>query len=225
MRAANDNDVTTLIQNNKLDFGGSDSGTLTNGTYYFEDITLYGETLTLDTTDGDIVIGVRDYIRVDRKGSSGATIEIIGDNTVYVYAASEREVTITRSENNALDRDRDLNLYVAPDALVEVPYDRSPQLRVYGTSDFSMAIAANRGKPAAFYGIIYAPAGYHGTGEVYIKQAEVAGAVVTGSMTIGQYGAVHYDEALRMVDLPRSPTVSRLEYLHVGHHQVAVRQV
>ncbi|WP_396613474.1 hypothetical protein ACH9L7_17780 (plasmid) [Haloferax sp. S1W] len=227
IRQNNDNDATALIQDNKVDFDGADSGTLTAGTYYFEDLSLYGETLTLDTTDGNITIAVRDYVRVDRggQGNEGATLKVKGNNTVHVYAASEKEVTITTSENNALDRDRDLNLYVAPDALVEVPEDRSGQLRIFGTSDFSMAIAANQGKPAAFYGLVYAPAGYHGSGEVFIKQAEVAGAVITGSMTLGQYGAVHYDEALEKVGVPRSPTASRLEYLHVGHHQMAIREV
>lgn len=221
---ANDNANTTLVNGNRLDFDGATSGTLTAGTYYLTDLSLFGEELTLDTTDGNITIAVRDYVRVDRggKGNAGGNLSVVGDNVVRVYVASEDEVTITTEMNNALDRDRDLNFYVSPDALVDVPEDRSTQLRVFGTSDFSMAIAANQGKPAAFYGLVYAPAGYAGTGEVYIKQAELAGAVITGQLTLGQYGAIHYDESIRHLDLPRSPTVSRLEYLHVAVHRLSV---
>lgn len=224
IQSKNDNDNTSLITNDRIDFGGSDSGTLGSGTYYFEDLSLFGEDLVLDTTTGNITIAVRDYVRVDRggKGNKGATISVKGNNTVQVYVASEGEVTVTTTENNALDRDRDLNLYVSPDALVEVPQDRSTQLQIFATSDFSMAIAANQGKPAAFYGLVYAPAGYFGTGEVYIKQAEVAGAIVTGSMILGQNGAVHYDEAVKNLNLPQSPTAARLEYMHVAVHEVDV---
>lgn len=221
---ANDNANASIIKDRQLAFGGATSGRLTSGTYYLTDLSLFGEDLTLDTTDGSITLVVRDYVRVDRggQGNSGGSITVVGDNDVQLVVGAESPVTITTEMNNALDRDRELHLYVAPDALVDVPGDRSTQLRVLGPAHFSMAIAANQGRPAAFYGVVYAPAGFDGTGEVFIKQAELAGAVVTGQLTLGQYGAIHYDEAIRHLDLPRSPTLSRIEFMHVAVHRVRV---
>jgi hypothetical protein len=61
-----------------------------------------------------------------------------------------------------------------------------------------------------------------GPGNVYIKHGDVYGAIVSGTLTLGQNGAVHFDYALQNSRFPLAPTISRLEYLYVSNRSIHV---
>ncbi|KAB1191150.1 MULTISPECIES: hypothetical protein [Haloferax] len=215
IRVSNDNVGHPQIDNgtHRLVLTSGDSGAIEAGSYYLTDLTLSGSKLTLDTTGGDITLAVRDYVYMEKSKGKLAEMDVYGPGNVTILILGES------SNPNGYD------FQMTQGTSVSVPNDESPRLRIYGTSSFDAQIKGDSSPINVYFvGLIYAPAGTDGTGSVNIRQAEVFGGIVTGSLYVDQYGAVHYDEALGMIDLPRSPTVSRLEYLHVGHHQVAIRE-
>jgi len=218
IREESDNDATSTIQDEQLDIDGS-SAELGAGSYYLENLYLEGEKLTLNTTDGDIYIGVRDWVNLERDGGVASNITVVGNNTVRVFVQSEATTTVSvTGEGN-----REVNLNVGKGSTVYVPGDRSPQLRLYAPQSFESTIAGSNSDHAIFTGVIYAPAGVDGNSSVYTKQSDVYGQILTGNLTIGQNGAVHYDLALLGTPLPRSPTLARLEFMHVAIHKAEIK--
>lgn len=209
----NDNDAAANITANELSVTGTETE-LHAGMYYLNKIELSdGERLVVNTTDGDVTLVVRDYVKLTR----GAEIIVEGDGVVHVFMQSENETVVspTGLGNQAV------NFHVGKNAAVDVPEERSSQMQVYGTSDFVATIAgANSGK-ARFVGLLYAPAGDTGPGYIYVKQGDMYGLAVTGNLTVGQYGAAHYDYGLRTTNGIGSP-FSTLEAMHVTEHQVRV---
>lgn len=203
VRETNDNDATGVVVDREL----TGSGTLTTGSYYLQNLAIGpGETLTLDTTDGDIVLAVEDIVSIVGNGNSAARIDVVGDGTVTVYVVGDDPVDFEIDKNGEVD----------------VPVQRSGQFRIYGTQDFDAVITSNQGNKLLFEGVIYAPAGRTGSGSVQIGQAAYYGAIVTGDLTIKQGAEIHYDLGLADQRFPRSPTVSRLEFMHVTKHLVRV---
>lgn len=219
IRGSNDNDATAHIENDQLDISGT-SAELGAGSYYFENLYLEGENLTLNTTDGDIYIGVRDWMSLEKAGSDGANIDVEGNGTVRIFLLNEdtKKVSVTGEGK------QEVNLNVGDKSAVSVPGDRSPQFRLYATQELDATIAGSSSNPANFTGVVYAPAGVTGPSRVYTKQSHIHGQILTGNLTLGQYGAVHYDLALEGTPLPRSPTLDRLEYMHVAIHRAEVRE-
>lgn len=82
-----------------------------------------------------------------------------------------------------------------------------------------VTVTANSAKRSSFDGVIYAPAGEHGSGDTYVKQANVYGAVVTGNLTLGNKGKAHFDRGLAEESIGLVPGVSRFEFLYVTEHQ------
>ena len=221
VRANNSNDDTDgLIEDDQLQGGG----TLDEGEYYFENLHVEGEKLVLDTSDGDITIAVQEWVKVVSQGNQDGVIEVKGDGNVEVYVEGDDEVEISPVRHGP----EEVNLFVGQDSRVFVPDQRSTQLTVFAQQDFYANLAGSGGTEPGdddrtrFEGTIYAPAGDVGSGEVYIMHASLYGAVVTGDLTLGNRGAVHFDHALRDEYLPLSPTVSRLEYLYVTVHEIEV---
>lgn len=203
IRETNDNDATGLVVDGEL----TGSGTLTTGSYYFRNVTLGpGDTLVLDTTGGDITLAVEDVVSVVGNGNSAASIVVVGDGTVTVFVVGDDPVDFEIDKNGKVD----------------VPVQRASQFRIYGTQDFDAVITSNQGNQLLFEGVIYAPAGRTGSGSVQIGQAEFYGAIVTGDLSIKQGAEIHYDVGLGEQRFPRSPTVSRLEFLHVTKHLVRI---
>ncbi len=219
IRTTNDNaDHPGVIVDNSITIGEGDGPKeLDAGQYYLTTISIDQSTLYLDTTGGDITIAVRDYIAMSSSNNAPySRIIVNGTGNVTVYMLSEAESKVDGKEGNFL---------MGKGSTVYVDNESSPQFRVYGPSAFNASIQASSAASPVFVGVIYAPAGTDGTGSVVVSHAEVFGAVVSGTLVVNQGGAVHYDEALGMIDIPRSPTVSRLEYLHIGHHKIAIREV
>ncbi|PYZ02848.1 hypothetical protein C8039_07570 [Halogeometricum sp. wsp3] len=78
----NDNGATGSISGNQLAAGDQ---TLDAGTYYLEDLTLSGETLTINTGGDDVTIAVRDYVYIENNGR----IKVNGGGKVRLYVKGE----------------------------------------------------------------------------------------------------------------------------------------
>ncbi|WP_255195955.1 DUF7289 family protein [Halorarius litoreus] len=201
-RTANNNTEAGIVDDRI-----SGSATLGAGTYYLRSIDIGpGNRLELDTTDGDIVVAVEDTVVIEGNGGNAAALNVSGDGTVTMFVIGDQPVDFEVGKN----------------AEVSVPGERATQFRVYGTQDLDVVILSNQGKTIRFEGVIYAPAGYTGTGSTTVGQAEFFGAIVTGQLDVPQYAEIHYDLGLSNEQFPRAPYVSRLEFMHVAVHPVDV---
>jgi hypothetical protein len=102
--------------------------TLTNGTYYLNDMTLSGgDHLTFDTTGGPV------YLVVDGDVSTtgGSPVDVTGSHKVHVYATGDYDIKTDWTSVG----------------------DRGDQIWLYGDSESTVTIQGG----AQFYGVIYAP--------------------------------------------------------------------
>ncbi|MFB6224002.1 MAG: hypothetical protein ABEH86_10090 [Haloarcula sp.] len=213
VQTTNDNDDEGNISGHQLSISGS-SAELDSGRYYVHNLTLDGESLTLNTTDGDITVVVRDYAKL----TNGGNLTVAGDGVARLVIAGENDTEVSPTGLG----NKDVNLHVGKKgSAIHIAGEESSQLRVYGTRDFNATIAGSNSDKASFNGLIYAPAGTSGNGYVYIKQGDLYGLAVTGNLTVGQSGAAHYDYGLRGKTRIQSP-FSEIENLHVTLHRVRV---
>lgn len=211
-RESNDN-AAGVVAGVIVDGDITGSGTLEAGTYYARDLDIEkGDRLILDTSGGDVNIAVEDAVSIVGDGSGTARILINGSGTVRLFVVGDEPTDFVIGKNGRID--------VTDSAAVA---DELPAgFRVYGTQDFDAEITSNSGNPIHMEAVIYAPAGRTGTGSVIIRHAEFYGAIVTGNLSIDQGAKIHYDLGLGDERFPRSPTVSRLEYMHVAVHPIDV---
>ena len=214
LAAENDNDEVDVIDGDELDF--REGNELGPGEYYLENADISGETLVLDTgTENDTVtIAVRDWVNLE----SGGQIDVRGDGDVRMYVASEEKTAV----NVPGEGGDEVHFFLERNSEVHVPGHESSRFMLFAPSEFEASFGGSQGQPNEFTGVIYAPAGEFGEGYVYLKHSDLYGAVVTGNLTLGQYGQVHFDHALQDEELPLSPTTARLEYLYVTEHEVEV---
>ncbi|MEA5386912.1 hypothetical protein VB773_13025 [Haloarculaceae archaeon H-GB2-1] len=187
--------------------GGSitSSGDLWPGNYSVDRIYLTtGETLTVNTNGQEVVVAVDDYIRLD-----GGTINVEGDGVVRFYVAGENRY-VTGNEKYFMH---------LKDGTVDIAnHQNSTQLWIYGKKYFNASIKDSTGE-----GVIYAPGGPTGGGELTMKQSEWYGSVAVSSVTLKQGSAVHYDTALRNKRaIPDQKKIVRLTYMHVTVNKVNV---
>jgi hypothetical protein len=211
IRANNDNNRTSLITNDEL----TSSGELGPGRYYVDNLDIDGKTLVVNATTGTVTIAVQDWMAVRRQGPSDGNLTVKGDGRVQIIVRGADERSVSATGLGSADAD----VFVGKSSRVHVPGQTSRQLQILGPKD---TVAIVSGPGATFDGIIYAPAGPTGSGYTYLKQSNLYGAVITGELTLGQYGNVHFDRSLEDEPLPLSTEVSRLEYLHVATHRVNV---
>lgn len=208
---ANDNDEETDdITADELDFdGGAELDGTDDPTYYLERLEVPdGETLTVDTTNGNVTVAVEEY--VDVKG----TIDVQGSNQTKIYA---------KGDDTANGQD---HVYFGGGE-VDVTRDRSSQFWVYGTADMHTTIDKNGGE-SRFVGVIYAPAGNDGSGSVTVENnaGALLGGAVTGSTTINQGGRIHYDQALvGQTPIEEGMSIPRVTYLHISVSRMNVTTV
>jgi|GEM_PF-1823455 len=213
VQTTNDNDQTTAISDEQFSVSGSYEE-LDSGRYYVHNLTLDSETLVLDTTDGDVTVIVRDYAKL----TDGGNLTVEGDGIARLVIAGESDTVVKPTGLG----NKNANLHVGKKGSeIHVPGEESSKLRVYGNRDFNATIAGSSSDNATFDGVIYAPAGTSGSGYVYIKQGDLYGLAITGNLTVGQYGAAHYDYGLRGSARIRSP-YSEIDNLHVTLHRVRV---
>lgn len=179
------------------------------GAYYFDELVLSGsdEELELNTTGGNIDIAVREYIRL----VDGATINVTGNNQVNVFLAG-----YTQSGH----------LLLGNDAAITNPDHNGTQFKINGKSNFTAQIGqGGAGSLAKFVGVIYAPPGNHGDGQVVLNGGEIMGGLVTGTTVIpdGGTGSIHYDEALEHQDaVSPGAKVIKLTYLHTSVNEIRI---
>lgn len=213
LAVSNDNGApgVPIDGSDQLDFGGGSTATIdSGGSYFLEEIDIDGgDTLELDTSNGDIVIGVRDYIAV----TGGATIDVHGDGIVRLYVKGQNPTTVGGDDHMLHVENGD----------IDVEHDDSPELRLYGRSDFTASIL-----DGGYTGVIYAPPGEVGTGSLTLNDGgALFGGAIVGDTSIptggGQGGSVHYDKALRDTQIiSRGARVVKLTYLHVTVNRVEV---
>jgi len=202
----NNGDSGVPITGNTLDAGSVE---LTSGSYYLENIDVASsETVTLNTTDGDIYLAVEENVEVD----DNAAIEVVGDGTVSVYVLGS-----TGDPNQ---------LYMDESSRITNAGDDAPQFRLFGQSNFTATIGGGSGGSLAKYvGVIYAPPGTAGTGSVTLDSGVVYGGLLTGTTEIasGNGGSIHYDEALRTQRvLEQSDSIVRVTYIHASTNEIQV---
>lgn len=223
LRENNDNDVAgeddDLIRDETLDIDG-DEATLEAGSYYLETLYLEGETLYLNTTNGDVTIAVEKWVKLDEKGNDPSEIVVEGDGDVQIFVASEEMVSVDNIQG-AGGSGFDEGHFVVEGANVTVPDEESPRFQVFGPDDFVGAIG---GGDTAVTAAIIAPSGEFGSGKFYVKKGELFGAIVTGELTLGQDGKVHFDRALVDEEMPLASNVPRIEYMYLTEDEIRVRE-
>ncbi|MFC6975704.1 hypothetical protein ACFQL1_15180 [Halomicroarcula sp. GCM10025709] len=204
----NSNGATSAIAGDSLDYGAaspSDEVTLGPGNYYLDRIDASGKEIYFDTTSGNITLSVHEYVHL-----ADSDIEVLGDGVVFVYVEGSGPQTE--------------DLYLDKDSEITNAGDDATQLRVFGQANFTGRIGSGGGgsDPAKYVGVIYAPPGNGGTGDVNLDFGEVYGGLVTGTTTVNK-GSIHYDEALREKQtLTRGDDVVRVTYLHISANRVNV---
>jgi len=208
----NDNSATGNISSRQLNFGNaapSDTVELHEGTYYLTDLVVpAGDTVLLNTTEGDITIVVEQNVKLD----DNSKVKVIGDNSVSVSVVGQGAHTF--------------DFYMGSSSVVTNDGDDAPQFRMIGQDNFTAQIGSGAGGNLAQYvGVIYAPPGRSGPGSVTLDGGEVYGGILTGTTAIdgGNGGSIHYDEALKSQPvLERGGSVVRVTYIHASVNEVSV---
>ncbi|WP_340099443.1 DUF7289 family protein [Salinibaculum salinum] len=207
LKDSNDNSGAP-ISSDRLDFS-SNEVTLTAGEYYVEKIDFDGDEdkINFDTSGGNITIAVRGDVEMP----SGSDIEVTGGNNTKMYVNGESAVSDGDGWTFDMNGDTD----------VTVEDSVASNFRVYGQEDFKFRI--NSGENHKFTGVIFAPPGQSGSGEVEIASGHVRGGILTGTTTISNSGSIHYDEALQNKRIiSQSAQVVTVTYLHVSINEVEV---
>jgi hypothetical protein len=89
VRSTNDNDATAAISEKQLSVSGS-SAELDSGRYYVHNFTLEGESVVLNTTDGDVTVVVRDYAKL----TNGGNVTVKGDGIARFVIAGENDTVV-----------------------------------------------------------------------------------------------------------------------------------
>lgn len=189
----------------------NDGDVLDDPEYYFDTLEIGNDDeIVLDTTGRDSIdIGVGENIILN----DGATLRVIGDGFVRIFVDGDG-FTGTN------------HLKMHDDSSILTPGDNATQLRTYGKKDFTAELGGGgAGNLAKYVGVLYAPPGISGTGEIVINGAEVYGGMLTGTTIIpsGGTGSIHYDEALRQKQIiPPDANQVKVTYLHVTINQITV---
>jgi hypothetical protein len=189
---------------------GSDPG---SQQYYVEHIDLgSGETLTIDTTDGDVAIAVRDYIHLNQ-----ATIEVDGQHEARFFIKGENAFG-TRTIKGE-DTTTHFDVY-GGDVVTANQAENATQVSFYGSSHVNTTVSKNSNEPEVT-GIIYAPS--FSSNKFVIRQGEVYGGVVASSVDIWQDGTIHYDKSLQnQRAVPEDVSIVRITYLHISTNEINV---
>lgn len=186
----------------------ADGTELDNATYYFDSFVVNdGDEIEINTTENDVKIGVRENVDIGDQ----SRVNVTGDGIVRLFVGGEG---IGGSNE----------LQMRKEAEILTPGDDATMFRLYGKEDFRANIG-NSGKSALakFVGVLYAPPGIGGNGEIVLDSGEVFGGMLTGTTTI-EKGSIHYDEALRGTQvIPPNANQVKVTFLHVTVNEIAVK--
>jgi|AntDeeMinimDraft_4_1070355.scaffolds.fasta_scaffold00567_6 hypothetical protein len=184
------------------------------GTMFYVDHIDLGstDTLTVDATDGNVSIAVRDYVRLDQ-----GTIEVVGDHPVRFYIKGEN--SLSSFSPSATSNSVEPNLLVEGGTVHTGGDENSTQVWFYGKSDFGAASVHNSGD-SKIVGVIYAPGS---DSEMIMRKSEVYGGIVTNEIEILDDGVIHYDKALENTRaVPEAARTTKVTYLHISVNRVNV---
>lgn len=189
----------------------NDGDVLSDAEYYFDTLEIgNSDEIVLNTTGRDSIdIGVGKNIKLN----DSATLRVIGDGFVRIFV-----------DGDGFSGTNHLKMH--DNSSVLTPNDSATQLRLYGKKDFTAELGGGgSGNLAKYVGVLYAPPGINGNGEIVINGAEVYGGMLTGTTIIpsGGTGSIHYDEALQEKQIiPPDANQVKVTYLHVTVNQIAV---
>jgi hypothetical protein len=192
----------------------TDGDVLEAGEYHTDTIDLDGGRVTLDTSNGDITLGVNETI--DLTGNANLDVQGDGEVNLWLGGADDPAQCDMRVKSSR----------------VTAPDDDAGLLTVLGTSDFNGQVESGK-----FTGVVYAPPGEAGTGEMGVY-GRVYGALVTGDVQVGATGgaggtgcedvggaggSLHYDETLEDKQIvPPDQSIIRLTFLHITENRIEV---
>jgi flagellin-like protein len=218
----NDNDEAAVIQDNELEVDATND-TLDPGRYYLENLNLQGEKLVLNATGGNITIVVRDWMLVEKNGGVNSQIEVEGDGNVRLFMTSRDKTAINVPGGGGAPTDlSEAHLFIERDGAILVDGQESHRFQIYAPDNFAGAIGGSSSEQANVTAAVIAPTGPSGDGQFYVQHSDLYGAVVTGNLTLGQNGKVHFDRALLNQELLLAPNTPRLKYLYVTEYEVRV---
>ncbi|MFC6955037.1 vWA domain-containing protein [Halorubellus litoreus] len=186
----NNNDDVSVVNSEQIQFS-SGSATVESGVYYLDEFTVPdGNTLTLDTSSGDIVfavdgdVDIGDDARVEVTGP-GQVRTFIGESTTsgnQVTVGGKSTVTVTDSGTPTF---RSNAFFLACKAGCNAKFEKG-----------------NGGTDTRFTGVIYGPGDAADDGTVELgKFTEVWGALVSGTVTFEQQSEFHFDTTLKNSEL------------------------
>ena len=206
VEADNDNDPDD-IDGGELDFTSQNEITLDDGEYHLDRLHVpAGNTLTLDPTNGNVTIGVNEYVDVD------GTIHVEGNDEYRAEIFIAGEDTVGDGHHLRIDGGE-----------VTVEDDKAPRMWMYGTRHFDAEL-----NDATYQGVIYAPSGTDTTSKVDAHSGagnpnSVYGGVVVGAVDFGPGSSFHFDEAVKGEDaVPPDTTVVIVNYLHVTLNEIVI---
>lgn len=195
--------VTAMVRNEVDGLEGSSTKTidgtetLTAGEYHYEGLTLdEDDTMVLDTTGGDISIGIDGSLIMERD----SRIEVEGDNLATIYLMED----FNGKKNTT----------------IHVPNQNATRFWLFGTDDATLTFGKDAGNVEEEYtGVFYAPGA-----KATIYKAHVYGSLVAGEITLENKASLHFDQALLEEDaLTRAGLgTSRITYLHISRTNVTL---
>jgi len=207
LQSSNDN-AGTIADDGVID-GTEGTTTLSAGRYHVDKIDLSND-VELDTTGGDVVIGVEDYVDIDAR-----TIEVSGPNEVKIYVRGANAVSKGGSDYHFFSEDGDI---LTTGGVSE----NSSQVWIYGQDDMQARVEKGSGG-AKVTGVIYAPGGDAGSSRFEIRQSDFYGGVVTSEVELEQQGSVHFDQTLQQRrTIPKDTSVVAITYLHISTNDVNI---
>lgn len=216
LSSASNNDNSgedTIDSSDEVEIGGASDDTIESGEYYLEKLEVgTGETLSLDTSGGDVVIYIPDTPSGQTAIDIDGTLEVTGadpNNRVRIYV------------DDAATEDSELEFSLANNEEVIVPDDRSPNLWIY----FKPTADAFIGNGAKFQGVMYGANDAPTDGaEIEIDNgATVYGALIGDVTDVPNHATVHYDEALQTRNAFTTPaTIAPIGFVHFSQQTATV---
>ena len=199
-KSDNNNDAEScLSHNNGLDWNCGNTITLDAGNYFINGSDLQvdnGNTLVLNTTDGDIDIAISggQSVAITEQNTE---VEVVGNGTVEMYTDHSYQIQKAEVWNEGWDADQ-LWLYCSSSC-------QGDALQVQNNADVN----------AVFYG--------PGVDQIQIKKSDIYGAVIAGGQVqVGTNSRIIFDSRLERQRVLKGPTLPSVSYLQVSVNRVRV---
>ncbi|MFB6192453.1 MAG: hypothetical protein ABEI11_03935 [Haloarculaceae archaeon] len=191
--ANNDNDQEDNIDESSDTFDNGPPYTIEAGSYFLDSPSLVGDSITFDTSGGDIAIYVDGTFNVD-----GADIDVTGDGKVKLYMDDDLDWVGDTDMSTTGGAGNQFYVFMRPN----------------GTADFD--------NQATFKGALYGPrnASEDGTDVTINNNVEIFGGIIGNVEATSNNNEIHYDEALNEELLIGGAGVPRVTFLHISTTEI-----